>query len=190
MFVCLLIGWLSTLTLTLTLTATIIIIILQTNPIMKEGRTYLREGLLYVQDRDFEAPTKPIKKKKDKEPAPEKLGLMQVSVYLFNDLIIWGAKDPKSDKLVELARFPLFDVADVEACLAYYVPFYPDAAQIYKGFMFRTFDMRDDAVPKFYATTDADITTWVADLKAAALKAAAQKASELDRMSKKLNNVL
>jgi hypothetical protein len=157
---------------------------------MKEGRTYLREGLLYMKAPEFEAPTKPIKKKKDKEPAPEKLGLVQASVYLFNDLIIWGIKDTKTDKLNEVARFPLYDIADVEATAPYSAPWYPESAQFYKGLMFRSFDMRDDAVPRFYTLQEPECAKWIADIKNASLKAAAQKASELDRMSKKINTVL
>lgn len=152
-------------------------------PVMREGRTWVAEGTVYMRNGLFIPPKKPIVVKKGKpEPTPELLGLMEVEFFLLNDLILWAAKDPKHGYLNDLGRINVIDLESYEEVPHWTVPFYENTS-MYKGFSLMTQDNRD-TLPIFYCSDAQSCAHWMAVIKETFIAAANVRLAKLERQMK------
>lgn len=150
-------------------------------PVIRERRTWVNEGIVYMRNPLFIPPKKPITVKKGKpEPLPEALGLIEVEFFLLNDLIIWATKDPKHGYLNDLGRIPIQDLITCDERAALSVPFYDNTA-MYKAFTLRIQDQDEDSAPFFYCTDHSSCDKWIQQIKETFQKTAMERASELER---------
>lgn len=152
-------------------------------PLIRERRTWVAEGTVFMKNSLFIPPKKPISIKKGKpEPLPEALGLMEVEFFLFNDLILWAVKDPKHAYLNDIGRIPLQELITCDLRPHYAVPFYPNTS-MYMAFSLRTLDLSDDSAPVFYCSDPATCDKWILTVKETFQKTAMERASELERLA-------
>lgn len=152
-------------------------------PVIRERRTWVLEGLVYMKNSLFIPPKKPITVKKGKpEPLPEVIGLQEVEFFLMNDLIMWAVKDPKHGWLTDLGRIPLPELITCDERPAYQVPFYENTS-MYKAFTIRTQDHTEETAPLFYCSDPSSCEKWVATIKETFQKTAKERASELERLA-------
>lgn len=152
-------------------------------PIMRERRTWIAEGTVFMRNSLFIPPKKPIVVKKGKpEPLPEALGLIEVEFFLMNDLILWAVKDAKHAYLNDLGRIPIHELITCDERPAWSVSFYENTA-MYKAFTLRTQDHNEENAPVFYCSDHATCDKWIATIKETFQKTAKDRALELERLA-------
>lgn len=104
-------------------------------PLLKENRSFILEAKMYITDPEFVPPKNPLKKKKNKEPAPEQLGLQECYFFLFTDICLWGVQ--QKQYLVQRNRIKLIDIVSIDIVNNYKVDFY-DIVEPWKGFSIST----------------------------------------------------
>jgi len=149
----------------------------KTEAFIRENRLLVLEGQLYVKNHEFKQPSKPIKKKKNKEPVPEELGLSSCTLCLFNDLAVWGVPEKKTGLLAQRGRSRLVDIVAVSPEPSYTVTFYPITFE-FKGFSIAT---EVGVLDVFYSQNHSDIQNWITNFEEQNKEAAEQKVKELER---------
>lgn len=151
-------------------------------PLLKEGRLLIWEGVVYIKNPTFVPPKKPIKKKPNKDPSPDALGLMEIEVFLLNDLIFWAEKESKHGYLNELRRIDLWDIRCCEETEPYSVPFYPIDQGKFRSV--RIISPVDPYIPPLYVENSVIHSKLMSLLTQEVKEATQKKAEELNRKAK------
>lgn len=151
--------------------------------LLKEGRSYVFDGIVYVKNYNFIPPKKPIKVKPNKpDPPAELLGLREIELFLMNDLILWAEKDSKHNYLNEIKRIDLWEVIDCIQGEPYRVSFYPISEGHYNSFTLKTRNSTE--VPLFYVYQSEKHTFWMNKIINEFTEATRKKKEERDRIAK------
>jgi len=152
-------------------------------PLLKEGRFHIFDGIVYIKNQSFLPPKKPIKIKPNKpDPPAETLGLKEIELFLMNNLILWTEKDSKQNFLNEIKRIDLWDIIDCIQTESYKVPFYQIDDGKYKGFTLKTRDNFE--IPNFYVQQPEKHAFWMNKIINEYKDATVKKNEELDRKAK------
>eukprot|EP01120_Amphizonella_sp_Union-15-10_P014879 TRINITY_DN740_c0_g1_i1.p1 TRINITY_DN740_c0_g1~~TRINITY_DN740_c0_g1_i1.p1 ORF type:complete len:583 (-),score=85.14 TRINITY_DN740_c0_g1_i1:32-1780(-) len=148
----------------------------KTEPLLKEDRRFIMEGIFWVRNLDFKTPSKVLKKKK-KEPNNEEIGLQLCTLVLFNDLVIWGVTEKKSSLLMQRGRVKLIDLSSFQTSPSYSVPFSTIPNELF-GF---SLCCDQKVLEVFYTTAHENINLWLNALNTQVKLQAQNKVRELER---------